>query len=45
MEKECEHKWVRLYYRETGSKKNYGKWTIVKDTFICNKCRLIKQLN
>jgi hypothetical protein len=45
MEKECEHKWVRKYYRSLAKGKEYGTWIVIKDSFICSKCKSEKKLN
>lgn len=43
MTKQCEHKWIKLYYRNK-TDKEWQSWNTVKDVFICQKCLEIRKL-
>jgi hypothetical protein len=42
--KNCIHKWKKLYYRKFEKGQKYQEWMTVPDKFICDKCLKIKEL-
>jgi hypothetical protein len=42
--KEEGHDWQKLYFRKTLDKK-WSSWIVVKNIYICIKCKEIRELN
>lgn len=41
MKKECEHKWVKLYFRKKFENKDFQTWIPLSNKYICQNCLLI----